>query len=653
MSAPYASAIVVSITPKEPSCFAGEELQCTITFTNTNAPPRSDPRRRSVRSASGAQRRGLVAVGTDAPSPIQASASPVALRKPKTFPYSHPHARQKSVVAYQVEDLSRAFGLLQSEEEEEPMFQPSPHPDMFVSHNEAMDAAMRDSVMTWAGDSVSPLFPSRDTLPVGYEKLLWTFAQFGGTMELEHSLIRPTDFDRLRMRLARGELPRSVPSSPASSNGTPRTLGGGEFGYDAEYEADGLEFDKGLSLANLRERHAPAMATIAALLFGRSTTPRSRHVRTGSTLSDIQTRALMSRTLPTYSTPPSMLGIDMVLAPGEQRSFTFSLKLPADLPPSFHGHSVHFDYYLTVGTSRLDARTGTQPSRLLHVPIRVYNHVAPGVGALARFELLNPIVTPHADDGAVVAEASRAPHGDAEAERERTAQWIEQLLRDHQPSMERTDPLPAPTCMDAVLDLTLRAGKVSYDIAKNGHVAAVLTLARAKYRLGDSVQALVRMNAPDAMVRIVRIAASLESHEEIDASMALLPTGRIQKATTQVYATHHENTLDTRQTSFALVIPSGATPEFVTSGIRHGWSLRLSLLTQTSHQGAVAVQPPPHIEARSEGYAAYHHSYHGAPALCGHKGPISTRLEIVECSVPVTVLPNRSKRRTGPVELYA
>ena len=79
------------------------------------------------------------------------------------------------------------------------MFQPSPHPDMFVSHNEAMDAAMRDSVMTWAGDSVSPLFPSRDTLPVGYEKLLWTFAQFGGTMELEHSLIRPTDFDRLRM----------------------------------------------------------------------------------------------------------------------------------------------------------------------------------------------------------------------------------------------------------------------------------------------------------------------------------------------------------------------------------------------------------------------------------------------------------------------
>ena len=36
----YASAVVVSVTPKEPSCFAGEVLECKITFTNTNAPIR-------------------------------------------------------------------------------------------------------------------------------------------------------------------------------------------------------------------------------------------------------------------------------------------------------------------------------------------------------------------------------------------------------------------------------------------------------------------------------------------------------------------------------------------------------------------------------------------------------------------------------------
>lgn len=588
----YASAVVVSVTPKEPSCFAGEVLECKITFTNTNAPirpPSADHRRSmsSVRTGSvlyGDQarlahsrgeapfkRHGLVAVNTPepdtaAPSSLASStfvtsrfsgsqgglARPGARAGPRRhgWPMSHPHARQKSVVAYQVEDLSQAFGLLQNHDHADADaaaesttvsgaaphaltdFQPSPHPDMYVSHNEAMDAALRDSVVTWAGDSLtehevkSPLFPERDTLPIGHEKLLWTFAQFGGTMELEHGLVRATDFDRLRMRLARGELP-SVPSSPASAEGTPRTLGGGEFGYDAEYEAGSIEYDTGLVTADLREKHAPAIATIAALLFRPASMLRSpqqhqqpspslRHSRSGSTLSDIQTRTLMSRTLPTYSTPPTMLGIDMQLAPGESRSFTFKLQLPMDLPPSFHGHSVHFDYYLTVGTNRADTRSGSaQQSRLLHIPIRIYNHVAPSTGLHTCFDLLNPIVTPQLDASvAAVQETSAAGGASAaagksaqayEEERAETAQWIARLWQGAQPVNERTDAPTVPSCMDCVHDLTQRAGKVSYDIAKNGHVAAVLTLARAKYRLGDDVQAIVRMNMPETSVRIVRV----------------------------------------------------------------------------------------------------------------------------------------------------
>jgi len=224
----------------------------------------------------------------------------------------------------------------------------------------------------------------------------------------------------------------------------------------------------------------------------------------------------MSRTLPTYSTPPTMLGIDMQLAPGESRSFTFKLQLPMDLPPSFHGHSVHFDYYLTVGTNRADTRSGSaQQSRLLHIPIRIYNHVAPSTGLHTCFDLLNPIVTPQLDASvAAVQETSAAGGASAaagksaqayEEERAETAQWIARLWQGAQPVNERTDAPTVPSCMDAVHDLTQRAGKVSYDIAKNGHVAAVLTLARAKYRLGDDVQAIVRMNMPETSVRIVRV----------------------------------------------------------------------------------------------------------------------------------------------------
>lgn len=46
---------------------------------------------------------------------------------------------------------------------------------------------------------------------------------------------------------------------------------------------------------------------------------------------------------------------------------------------------------------------------------------------------------------------------------------------------------------------------VSYDIAKDGKVAAVLTLVKSKYRLGDTVTGVVTINAEGAIARIVRV----------------------------------------------------------------------------------------------------------------------------------------------------
>ncbi|WFD19846.1 Golgi membrane exchange factor (Ric1p-Rgp1p) subunit [Malassezia caprae] len=623
----YASAVVVSVTPKQPSFFAGELFECTITFTNTNVARRPMDHRRSlstprrVTSLSGlpasapARPARLGMVGTKPPSLVPGnptprratySSRPEAERRAEV-PAMHPHARQKSVVAYQVEDLSQAFGLTQTPNPAAVIA--SPHPDLYASQNEAMDEALRESISTWAGDSLtehasqSPLFPRRDALPLGHEKLLWAFAQVGGTMELERTIVRSADFDQLRLRLARGELP-STPASPASTQSTPRTLGGGELSYDAEYEAGSIDFESGARPTDMRASHVPAVATMAALLFGAAGSRRAsagRHQPSGSTFSDIQTRTLLSRTLPTYSTPPSMLGVDMELAPGESRSFTLALPLPADLPPSFHGQAVHFDYYLTIGTNRVDARVrGMQQSRLLHIPIRVYNHVSPGAGIDACFDMLHPIVLPHAD--ATVEQVGRA-RPERAAEREALSTWAQQLLCGGAAG-ERTDVALPPTCMDAVQDLAQRAGKVTYDIAKDGQVAAVLTVARAKYRLGDAVHVIVRMNELHANVRVVRVAAALESHEEVDASLALLPPGRTQRMTRQVYATHHENTLDTRQTSMLLTIPSGATPEFMTSGIRHRWSLRVSLLTESADDGTQRREPPPHLVQHPDAYSA-------------------------------------------------
>lgn len=46
---------------------------------------------------------------------------------------------------------------------------------------------------------------------------------------------------------------------------------------------------------------------------------------------------------------------------------------------------------------------------------------------------------------------------------------------------------------------------VSYDISKDGQIAAVLTLVKAKYRLGDTVAGVVTMNRAGAIARVVRV----------------------------------------------------------------------------------------------------------------------------------------------------
>lgn len=318
----------------------------------------------------------------------------------------------------------------------------------------------------------------------------------------------------------------------------------------------------------------------------------------------------------------------------------FRLRLPPDLPPSFHGHAAHFDYYITVGTNRVagGTRAGTQQSRLLHVPIRVYPHVGPA-GAAACFDVLNPIVSLQPD--AVVAQ------GDTTHERTRMAAFVRELARgDAAVATALRGDTPEWACMDTVNELARTAGKVSYDIAKDGHLAAVLTLARTRYRLGDAVQALVRLNLPEARVRVVRLAASLETHEEVDASLAQLPPQRTQRQTRQVYATHHTTTLDTRQLGIVLTLPSGATPAFATSALRLRWTLRVSLLTRTHPE-----RVPGHLAPERDAYAPFHTAYQRTPTLASAAS--DTKLEIVECSVPLGVLPNSSKSHTVPIELYA
>ena len=102
--------------------------------------------------------------------------------------------------------------------------------------------------------------------------------------------------------------------------------------------------------------------------------------------------------LPTLEIQPSMLAVDLSLAPGESRTCTclfhfiftasnfcfpadtYTIQLPDNLPPTFKGRSIKFSYELVIGTCRAASRglgVGSNSiSRVMKVPIRVYNNVS-------------------------------------------------------------------------------------------------------------------------------------------------------------------------------------------------------------------------------------------------------------------------------------
>ncbi|KDN50410.1 Rgp1-domain-containing protein [Tilletiaria anomala UBC 951] len=522
-----------------------------------------------------------------------------------------------------------------------------------------------------------------------------------------------------------------------------------------------------------------------------------KHKRTGSTLVDTSQKALLAKGIPTFSTPPSILCVDLALEPGQSRSYHFRLPLPPDLPPSYLGKAISFTYTLAIGTNRLDlsnatvrssSRKSAQKSRLIQIPIRIYNHVAVS-GARPFWDLLNPIVWVR--DGAVISPADDEAEGeDAEdaldaaapppplplPEHVTAAEGAQELanlkkkrdesshvnlvsyakellascatptgssfdassaltdsaLQPGETSTIVTATLPAPhlsarslgkalmrrrssvvsaasragaeedtidTCMEAVEVLSRTSSKVSYDIAKDGQIAAVLTLVKSKLRLGDTVSGVITINQKTAYARIIRVAVHLESHEEIQSDIATLPSTRSQKLTKRAVASHHDSTLDAGQVSFALPIPSGATPDFTTSGVKLLWTIRLSLLTLTSVKPPASPKsssrsniynggphapipppapsaskralPPPHlVPGTPDGFALYHQSLRALPSLCGplpsftpdesHRSflkrngyGVEAKLEIVECSVPLVVLPNSTRFKTASVRFAA
>lgn len=106
-----------------------------------------------------------------------------------------------------------------------------------------------------------------------------------------------------------------------------------------------------------------------------------------------------------------------------------------------------------------------------------------------------------------------------------------------------------------------------------------------------------------------QVSARLETHELIETSIATKTAPQVRQITRRLHSEHHETTLDSARIGFALAIPSGATPDFATSGVKLQWSVRLSFLVIPPSPDSPLSKPPPNDSHRtpSEGSSPQRH----------------------------------------------
>lgn len=182
------------------------------------------------------------------------------------------------------------------------------------------------------GSSLAP--PGQHRYP---ESLMMGYAQVMGSFTLDGSLINQAPFEEVKRKGVVG------------GQG-----GGGVVGVERAKRDSGLFGALGWS--NIGE-------SLGGLL-GSSEPSSIREMR----------GIASSKIVPLITTPQSILFVDLQLAPGESRSYTYSFTLPRGLPPTHKGRSMKVAYHLTIGTQR-PGSSRDQQVKQVDIPFRVFGSV--------------------------------------------------------------------------------------------------------------------------------------------------------------------------------------------------------------------------------------------------------------------------------------
>ncbi|KAI0761670.1 Rgp1-domain-containing protein [Trametes elegans] len=507
------------------------------------------------------------------------------------------------------------------------------------------------------------------TFPVpNTELILYAYAQVLGTLNIssvpdtgtnpEHARILSQLRSRLRKRKAVGGGSMDITSSLSAHSLAPGSGGPagrrGSHGRSSSISAGLMSMLSPTGLVSAPSQQSSvqghrARTSSVFSLFSNGAgqgppTSRSAGVGLGLGTSMPEDEVDPDEPLPTFEVQPSMLAVDLSLSPGESRTYTYSLVLPENLPPTFRGRALKFSYQFILGVCRAGsaAPQGNGPSsnsRVMKVPIRVYNNVS--VSRLSRpYDMLWPVTAQRGPsppgtvtEGAKESSKASAPRPspclgppnprsyedlreygrnllasfpDPKARGVRIKLPIEAIQSSRSSEIdELEDELDSPTgCRQAVEVLTRNPKKASYDVTKDGIKVAVLTFPKSSYRLGETILGVVETNDRASRARVLKLSAMLEAHESLPSNIA---SPALSKQLRRVHAEHHSCFMAaTLRTTFSLDIPPDASPAFQASlnehlvdpsspsspnqgPARHGgleWKVRLRLLVAIASPNA-------------------------------------------------------------------
>ncbi|KAL1629821.1 Golgi membrane exchange factor (Ric1p-Rgp1p) subunit [Neofusicoccum ribis] len=421
------------------------------------------------------------------------------------------------------------------------------------------------------------------------EVLMMGYAQVMGSFTLDGSLINQAPFEEVKRKGVMG------------GQG-----GGGVVGIERTKRDSGLFGALGWS--NLGE-------SLGGLLGGAEQSS-IREMRSVAT----------AKTVPLLSTPQSILFVDLKLAPGEEKSYTYTFTLPRGLPPTHKGRVMKVNYHLSIGTQR--PGSAAQAVRSVTVPFRVFGSVT-NRGDILGHDLMSPYIILR--DQAIVdtiedpksklisnGSISRKMNGEAKQAQNEFENYVRDLLessrrnanasllspteapREYRRRRSTLDEHPVNSMKEAIDFAILRsntsfssnASTNRFEIARNGRRVAVIKLARPAFRLGETISTIIDFENAD--ISVYGIAVTLESSEKVDPAIALRSGASIYRVTRKVHASFAENTLFARRVSFAPTVPPNATPEFITSGINLEWKLRVEFVTpRLGYSSSVASPTTP------------------------------------------------------------